>query len=72
MLVFIRDGMVSDDILLIAVHYALHGTYMYPEGISKDKKRAARKRAVNLVVEHGEVLLFLILLLGECEQDPHL
>ena len=57
MLVFIRDGMDSDDTLLIAVHYVLRGTY--PEGVSKDKKRAARKRATNLVVERGEVLLFL-------------
>ena len=60
-LVFIRDGMDSDDIVLIAVHYALRGTY--PEGVSKDKKRAARKRAANLVVERGEVLLFLYLIL---------
>ena len=40
-LVFIRYGMDSDDILLIAVHYALCDTY--PEGVSKDKKRAAQK-----------------------------
>ena len=46
--------MDSDD---ITVHYVLRGTY--PEDVSKDKKRAARKRAANLVVERGEVLLFL-------------
>ena len=45
-LVFIHDGMDYDDILLIAVHYTLCGTY--PEGVSKDKKRAARKRAATL------------------------
>ena len=48
-LFFIRDGMDSNDILLIAVHYVLRGTY--PEGVSKDNKRAARKRAANLVVD---------------------
>ena len=49
--------MDSDDIV---VHYTLRGTY--PEhDVGKDKKRAARKRAANLVVERGEVLLNFII-----------
>ena len=52
MLVFIHNCMDSN-ILLIVAHYAMRDTY--PEGVSKNKKRATWKRAVNLVVERGKV-----------------
>ena len=53
-LVFIRDGMDSDDIL-----YTTSCVAPTQKGVSKEKKRAAQKRAANLVVECGEVLPFL-------------
>lgn len=45
----------DDAILDLAIHYALHSCYS--EGLSKEKKRAVRKRAARLVVERGEVFV---------------
>ena len=45
----------SDPILELAIEYALHRSY--PSGLSKEKKRAVRKRAAALVVDKGEVFL---------------
>ena len=44
-----------DQILELAVDYAVHCSY--PPGLTKEKKRAARKRASTLVVDKGEVFL---------------
>ena len=44
-----------DCILDFAIEYAISGTY--PPGLTKDKKRAVRKRAQTIVVEKGEVFL---------------
>ena len=38
-----------------AIEYATSG--VYPSGLSKDKKRAVRRKAGTLVVEQGEVFL---------------
>ena len=38
-----------------AIYYATHGCYS--EQVTKEKKRAVWKRAVNLVVEAGEVFM---------------
>ena len=45
----------EDPILDHAIHYAINNTY--PDGLSKEKKRAVRKRAATLVVDSGEVYL---------------
>ena len=45
----------EDAILDEAIYYATHGCYS--EQVTKEKKRAIRKRAVNLVVEAGEVFM---------------
>ena len=45
----------EDPILELAIEYAL--TKGYPSSLSKDKKRAVRKRAATLVVENGEVFI---------------
>ena len=45
-----------DDILDFAIYYVLHGG-SYPDGLSKEKKRAVRKRAAKLATEKGEVFL---------------
>ena len=45
----------EDPILELAIEYALHGSY--PSGLSKERKRAVRKRAAALVVQRGEVFL---------------
>ena len=47
--------MEDDPILDCAIHYALHGCYL--QDLGKDKKRAVRKRAANLVVDRGEVFV---------------
>jgi len=47
--------MEEDPILDLAVNYALYGCY--GEELTKEKKRAVRKRATKLVVERGEVFL---------------
>ena len=44
-----------DPILDLAIEYAIKRTY--PEGLSKERKRAVRKRAAKLVVDKGEVFL---------------
>ena len=49
------DSDQDDPILDFAVDYVTSG--MYPSGLSKEKKRAVRKRAANLVVEDGEIFL---------------
>ena len=45
----------NDPILEFAIEYVLHRTY--PSGLSKEKKRAVRKRAAALIVDKGEVFL---------------
>ena len=45
----------EDPILDHAIHYAIYNTYQ--EGLSKEKKRAVRKRAATLVVDSDEVYL---------------
>ena len=44
-----------DQILELAVDYAVRRSY--PPGLTKEKKRAVRKRASTLVVDKGEVFL---------------
>ena len=46
-----------NEILELAIHYALKGGYPTTMQLSKDKKRAVRKRASTLTVEDGEVFL---------------
>ena len=45
----------NDHVLDLAVKYALHGRY--DEELTKERKRAVRKRTARLVVERGEVFL---------------
>ena len=45
----------SEKILDLAIEYKLSGTY--PEGLSKDKKRAIRKRAESIKIVEGEAFL---------------
>ena len=45
----------DDPILEHAIDYRINRCY--PPGVTKDKKRAVRKRAAALVVENGEVFL---------------
>ena len=45
----------NDRILELAVEYAVRRSY--PPGLSKEKKRAVRKRAATLIVDKGEVFL---------------
>ena len=45
----------GDLILELAIQYVQDGTY--PPSLSKDKKRAVRKRAATLYVDKGEVFL---------------
>ena len=45
----------DDPILDLAIEYVASGAY--PAGIPKQKKRAVRKRAANLLVQDGEVFL---------------
>ena len=49
------DRAREDRILDYAIEYKLYGRY--PEGLSKDKKRAVRKRMKCLTVENGEVYI---------------
>ena len=44
-----------DQILELAVDYAV--CHSYPPGLTKERKRAVRKRASTLVVDKGEVFL---------------
>ena len=43
----------NDSILEPAIDYALH--HGYPQGLSKERKRAVRRRASTLEVDKGEV-----------------
>ena len=45
----------EDPILDYAINYAVNGTY--PDELTKEKKRAVRKRAGTLILENGEVYL---------------
>ena len=45
----------GDLILELAIQYVQDGTY--PPSLSKDKKRAVRKRAATLYIDKGEVFL---------------
>ena len=45
----------SLELLDYAIGYCVHGSY--PEGLTKDKKRAVRKRAKSVAVENGEVFI---------------
>lgn len=45
----------QDDVLELAIEYAVRG--QYPLGLTKDKKRAVRRRATTLRVDKGEVFL---------------
>ena len=45
----------DDPILDLAIEYVVNSAY--PTGISKEKKRAVRKRAAKLLVEDGDVFL---------------
>ena len=45
----------ADNILEHAIEYCMTGSY--PPGLTKDKKRAVRKRAKAVTVENGEVYL---------------
>lgn len=49
---------VEDEILELAVLYVLNeGGQRYPPNLSKDKKRAVRKRAATLECNKGEVFI---------------
>ena len=45
----------EDEILELAIHYVQNGSY--PPGLSRDKKRAVRKRAAAVVCDKGEVFV---------------
>ena len=45
----------DDEVLELAIYYVQNG--LYPPDLSRDKKRAVRKRAATLVGEKGEVFL---------------
>ena len=47
----------EDRILDLAIHYALNNNYPVTAELTKDQKRAVRKRAATLLVEKGEVYL---------------
>ena len=51
-----EDSVKHDDILDFAIYYCLQNG-SYPDGLTKEKKRAVRKRAAKLETEKGEVLL---------------
>ena len=46
---------VDDQILEYAIFYCQNGTY--PDNLSKDKKRAVRKKAKSISVEREEVFV---------------
>ena len=46
---------VADELLEYAIYYSEKG--FYPEGLTKDKKRAVRKKAKSISVERGEVFV---------------
>ena len=45
----------EDEILKLAIHYVQNGSY--PPGLSRDKKRAIRKRAATVSCDKGEVFV---------------
>ena len=45
----------EDHILDLAIDYKPSGTY--PPALSKDKKRAVRKRAATLITDNGEIFV---------------
>ena len=45
----------EDEILELAIHYVQNGSY--PPGLSRDKKRAVRKRAATVSCDKGEVFV---------------
>ena len=51
-----ENSVKHDDILNFAIYYCLHDG-SYPDGLTKEKKRAVRKRAAKLETEKGEVFL---------------
>ena len=51
-----EDSAKHDDILDFAIYYCLHDG-SYPDGLTKEKKRAVRKRAAKLETEKVEVFL---------------
>ena len=51
-----QDSVKYDYILDFAIYYYLHGS-RYPNGLSKEEKRAMCKRAAKLTTEKGEVFL---------------
>lgn len=50
-----QSQQIEDDLIEQAIFYCQNGKY--PEGLSKDKKRAVRKKAQYISVERGEVFL---------------
>ena len=46
----------TDTISELASHYVQHGVYL--DGLTKEKKRAVRKRAMNLTVQRGVGILY--------------
>ena len=48
--------MKHNDVLDFAIYYCLHDG-SYPDGLTKEKKRAVRKRAAKLETEKSEVFL---------------
>lgn len=53
-----KDIEKDDEILELAIHYVQNARY-HPD-LTKDKKRAVRKRAVTLTCEKGEVFLQVV------------
>ena len=47
----------QDDVLELAIEYAMRGQYPPGHLITKDRKRAVRRRATTLRVDKGEVFL---------------
>ena len=45
----------EDHLLDLAIRYRISGTY--PPALTKDKKRAVRKRAATLITDNGEVFV---------------
>ena len=45
----------ADELLDLAIEYAVSG--QYKDGLSKDKKRAVRKKAHTLEIDNGEVFI---------------
>ena len=51
-----EDSVKHDDILDFTIYCCLHDG-SYPDGLTKEKKRAVHKRAAKLEIESGEVFL---------------